>query len=261
MEFNNKSTVYGPVTSWRFGQSLGIDPIFKTSTCSFDCIYCQLGKIQNVTLKREEYVPTQTVLNDLKDIISNKVEIDVITYSGSGEPSLATNLSEMIHGVREILPDTPQYILTNGTTLGDSQVVESLKLLDCVTIKLDALTQKEYEQINRPAQGINVERMIEDIIAFREIYQGTIEIQTMLMPINIKKMESYAQVINKIKPNAIQFNLPKRPYPLSWHRENRGNHKLIFDYEVRNLKQIDSKVYEDFIQNFQKMSDVKVIRK
>ncbi|MEK6624776.1 MAG: radical SAM protein, partial [Bdellovibrionota bacterium] len=38
---SHTQTVYGPVKSWRFGQSLGIDPIFHVSTCSFNCIYCQ----------------------------------------------------------------------------------------------------------------------------------------------------------------------------------------------------------------------------
>ena len=56
--FDNKSTVYGPVKSWRFGMSLGIDPIFVTSTCSFNCIYCQLGNIQDITTNFKEYVTT-----------------------------------------------------------------------------------------------------------------------------------------------------------------------------------------------------------
>ena len=89
--FQLSRTVYGPVLSWRFGQSLGIDPLFHTSTCSFNCIYCQLGQIQKITGRIKVYVDTAKVLADYREVANGR-QIDIIMYSGSGEPTLAENL-------------------------------------------------------------------------------------------------------------------------------------------------------------------------
>ncbi len=247
MSFNNKSTVYGPVKSWRLGWSLGIDPIFETSTCSFNCIYCQLGNIQVVTSKIKEYVLASRVINDYSEILKAGSQVDVITYSGSGEPSLASNLNEMIEGIRKISPNVPQNILTNATTLNDPEVRKTLMKLDKVIVKVDALDEETFLMINRPAPGITLKGIIEGIIEFKKEYSGIIEIQTMLMPVNLKKMKGFAEIVNSINPHGIQINKPKRPYPMSWHRENRGNHELIFDYEVRELKQISENEYLEFL--------------
>lgn len=238
-KFLNTKTVYGPVKSWRFGMSLGIDPIFETSTCSFNCIYCQLGQIQNITTEVKEFVETQRVLDDFQEVIKTNVPIDVITYSGSGEPSLASNLGEMIDGIRKVSPTIPQYILTNATHLTIPSVRKNLLKLDKIIVKLDASNEENFRQINRPAEGISLTEVLRGIKLLQSEFSGEIEIQSMFMPINDKHLEDLAKLFKKISPNAIQLNTPKRPYPLSWHRENRGNHELVFDYEVRELKSID----------------------
>lgn len=238
-KFPNTKTVYGPVKSWRFGMSLGIDPIFETSTCSFNCIYCQLGQIQNITNEVKEYVPTEKVLSDFKELLEKEVSIDVVTYSGSGEPSLASNLGEMIDGLREIKPDLPQYILTNATHLIIPEVRKNLLKLDKIIVKLDASNEQTFQMINRPAEGVTLQRVLDGIKELKKEFKGEIEVQSMFMPVNDKHLEDLASLLKEIAPNAVQLNTPKRPYPLSWHRENRGNHELIFDYEVRELKKVD----------------------
>ncbi len=94
-----QSTVYGPVNSWRVGSSLGIDLLFQTSICSFNCIYCQLGDIQLKTIERKIYVDTDQVEKDFKN--SRWPESDIITLSGNGEPTLALNMGEVIHFIQE----------------------------------------------------------------------------------------------------------------------------------------------------------------
>ena len=234
--FTNHLTVYGPVTSWRFGESLGIDPIYKTSTCSFNCIYCQLGHIQNITNEFSEYVPTQKIINDFKELIKDDTKIDVITYSGSGEPTLASNLGEIIQELKAIRPNVEHIVLTNATELDRVEVRENLKDLDRVILKIDAPNEELYQLINRPAKGVSLERTLNGIDEFKKSFKGTIEIQCMFMPTNKKGIEDLAAIFKRINPSVIQLNTPKRPYPLSWHRENRGNHLKIFDYEVRELK-------------------------
>ncbi|MBK23265.1 MAG: radical SAM protein [Halobacteriovorax sp.] len=238
-KFPNTKTVYGPVKSWRFGMSLGIDPIFEISTCSFNCIYCQLGEIQDVTNLVKEYVPTKKVLEDFKEVIEKEIPIDVVTYSGSGEPSLAKNLGDMINGIRAIKPELPQYILTNATHLIEPEVRKNLLALDKIIVKIDASNEENFKLINRPAEGVTLKRVLEGIKLLKSEFKGEIEVQSMFMPINDKHLEDLASILKEISPSAVQLNTPKRPYPLSWHRENRGNHELVFDYEVRELKKVD----------------------
>ncbi|MCO4794734.1 MAG: radical SAM protein [Bacteriovoracaceae bacterium] len=255
----NKKTVYGPVKSWRFGQSLGIDPLFKTSICSFDCIYCQLGKIQNVTMERANYVETERVLNDYKEVLNNNIHVDVITYSGSGEPTLALNLGEMIEGIRLLSPKIPQNILTNATLLFIPEVRETLKSLDKVTVKLDGPNDELMRKMNRPAEGVTFDSIVEGILKFREEYQGELEIQCMLMPMLEKEFDKFFDIMKSMKPNLVQFNTPSRPYPSSWHRENRGNHELIFDYKVNWLKGMDKEGLERLSNEFSNKTGLKVL--
>ena len=236
-EERNKSTVYGPVKSWRFGMSLGIDPIFQTSICSFNCVYCQLGQIQKITAKRDEYVSTQRVISDFKDNLAKNEKVDVITFSGSGEPTLATNFGEMVREIKKLSPTTPIFILSNGTLLGDPDVIKDLLLFDKVTVKLDACNEEDFQTINRPTKELSFDKVWENMVKFRSVYNGNFEVQIMLMP-NMGKLiiDDLAKRLKSLRPDLIQINTPKRPYPLSWHRENRGNHDEVFDYKVSQLK-------------------------
>ena len=245
--FNNKSTVYGPVKSWRLGMSLGIDPIFQTSTCSFNCFYCQLGQIQEITDEIKVYVPSERVINDFKNVLAENARIDVATYSGSGEPSLAANIDEMIAGIRALAPDMPQMILTNATELYLPEVRERLSGLDKIIVKIDAASEETFQRVNRPAQGVTLARVLTGIKELQKEYKGPIEVQSMFMPLNIKEAKDYAAILNEIKPDVVQLNTPKRPYPSEWHRENRGNHEKIFDYKTTDLKTLS----EEEAQNFE----------
>ena len=237
--FQLSKTVYGPVNSWRFGQSLGIDPLFHTSTCSFNCIYCQLGHIQNITTQIKDYVATEKVLQDYREIregLPLEQPIDIIMYSGSGEPTLARNLGDIARGIKSHDPHIPQAVLTNAVHLGLAQVQESLQSIDKVILKLDAPQEKIFQAINRPAPGVTLTKVLNGIQSFKRNYSGEIEVQIMLMPINQNTISDWCDYLKKINPQKIQINSPKRAYPLQWHRENRGNHHGIHDHETRVLK-------------------------
>jgi len=249
--FDNRSTIYGPVKSWRLGMSLGIDPIFETSTCSFNCFYCQLGQIQNITNQIKLYVPTQRIISDFKKIQEKHPKLDVATYSGSGEPTLATNIDEIIAGIRELAPHMPQMILTNATELYLPEVRARLQGLDKIIVKIDATSEETFQRVNRPAPGVTLERVLKGIQALQKEFKGAIEVQSMFMPLNIKEAQDYADILNIIKPDLVQLNTPKRPYPSEWHRENRGNHEKIFDYRTTELKTLsieEAKEFEKFLR-------------
>lgn len=230
------STVYGPIPSWRVGQSLGIDLIRDNSVCSFNCVYCQLGYIQDITNQRKEFVPTETVLNDFKE--SNWQQSDIITYSGNGEPTLAINLGEVAQGIQSIT-NIPQLCLTNATNLGNPEVIEDLQHVDRVFIKLDAATERVFQHVNRPADGITLQKIVEDAAAFRKIYNGYLGVQCMFLPPNIKDAEALAELLKQIEPDEVQLNTPKRPYPKEWHYTTRGGHsEELREYESSPLKTI-----------------------
>ncbi|MBT3235208.1 MAG: radical SAM protein [Bdellovibrionales bacterium] len=256
----NEKRVYGPVNSWRLGQSLGIDPIFTKSTCSYNCIYCQLGSIQDITNNYKIYVPTDEIIKDLQEFLPLKQPLDIITYSGSGEPTLAANLGEVIREVRGVVPDIPQCILTNATMLHNSSVVEDLNQLDRVIVKLDAWDEEMFQRVNRPIAGVTLMDLVDGICHFRQQFKGTLEVQTMIFSTNIKQdLEAFAQLLIRISPDLVQLNTPKRPYPMSWHRENRGNHQGIFNYEVRQLKTITKEQATIITQHLKELTSLEII--
>jgi wyosine [tRNA(Phe)-imidazoG37] synthetase (radical SAM superfamily) len=217
-----KSSVYGPVHSWRVGASLGIDLLLETSTCSFNCIYCQLGDIQLKTATRKIYVSTEQVEHDLRR--SAWQTADIITLSGSGEPTLALNLAEVIHMVKEYT-GKPLMVLTNATLLNDESVIHDLQEADQVACKLDAATEAGLKQMNRPVAGITLNSIVSGISRLKQSYKGKLSLQCMFMPTNLSEVEAMARLINTIQPDEVQLNTPKRPYPLSWALESRGNHQ------------------------------------
>lgn len=216
------SSVYGPVRSWRYGRSLGIDPIGTVSTCSFDCVYCQLGAITHRTCDRHLFIPTEEILADLQPFAP--WEVEVITLSGSGEPTLALNLGEILTQVKA-MTGCAVGVLTNGSLLGDPAVRAELAIADHVALKLDAVTPEVLQRTNRPLAGLTVDMLREGFRQFRQQYKGHLAIQTMMMtPWSSAEQQSYLQIIREIAPNEIQLNTPTRPRPLAHQLEARENH-------------------------------------
>ncbi len=237
------STIYGPVKSWRVGWSLGVDLIQEISTCSFNCIYCQLGDIQVKTTERKIYVPTERVLNDLKSV--DWSQVDIVTVSGSGEPTLALNLGEVLRKTRELYV-RPTAVLTNAMHLADPAVRADLAEADEVAVKIDAATDETLQKYNRPAARITIRSIVEGIKQFKVEYQGKLSTQTMLMGANIKEIEQIAHLLKEIAPDEIQLNTPKRFYPLIWRQENRGRHRADApDYPHRQLRTITAEQMQE----------------
>lgn len=225
MNMTRASTVYGPVNSWRFGRSLGIDPILEVSTCSFNCIYCQLGAIQRIIGERREFVPAQWIADDLRPV--NWDEVDVVTISGSGEPTLASNLGEIVAQLRAAA-DRPIHLLTNATLLGDPEVRRELAALDVVSCKLDAPDDATLTRINRPLAGISLDQIVTGIEQLRREYSGRLLLQIMLMPASMRRIEDWVPLIERVRPDEIHLNTPMRPYPAEWYLESRGDHESRF---------------------------------
>ncbi len=215
------STVYGPVSSWRFGRSLGVDLILQASVCSFNCVYCQLGSIQIVTAERRLFVTTGRVIADLE-----KAEwrgSDIVTFSGSGEPTLALNIGEAVRAVKE-RTGIVTHVLTNGTLLHLPEVREALCAADRVSVKLDAADEEMFRRVNRPAPGVTLAGIVEATIQFRAEFAGHLDSQVMYLPANRAMTDALCDLLIKIRPDEVQLNTPKRAYPAEWFLETRGRY-------------------------------------
>jgi len=213
--------IYGPVKSRRLGNSLGLS-LTPYKFCSFDCVYCQLGKTTVKTLERKDYVNSDEIIQELKNFIVGpdfkKEPINYITLSGSGEPTLYKDIGELIVSIKKLI-NLPIAVLTNGSLLSDQQVRMGLCNADLVVTTLNAATQNVFEKINQPYENLNLEEIINGFIALRREFRGKIFLEIMLVKgINdsLKEMEKLKEVIEKIKPDKIQLVLPSRPPSEEW---------------------------------------------
>jgi len=205
--------IYGPVPSWRLGRSLGVD-IIPFKTCSFNCIYCEIGRTTNLTVERKEYVSTASLIEVLKTYLSKgKKVIDYITLSGSGEPTLNSKIGEIIDEIRK-LTDIPVAILTNSSLFNREEVRRELRNADVVLPSLDAASQSLFESINRPHHSLKIEQIIDGLIKFRKEFKNRIWLEVLLVrgindsPEDIRKL---GKAIEKIGPDKIQLNTVVRP--------------------------------------------------
>ncbi len=203
--------IYGPVPSWRLKRSLGIDLISDSKACSFGCIYCQLGKTVRHIIKRQLFVPTSEVLAEFEKL--PKMEIDYVTFSGSGEPTLAVNLGEAISEIRK-RTKTKIAVLTNSSLMWDGNVRRELGLADLVVAKLDAPNEEIFKIVNQPTNGISLRVIINGIKGFNKEYPGKLALQIMFVPQNKEYAADLAALAKEINPAEVQINTPLRPCPV-----------------------------------------------
>jgi wyosine [tRNA(Phe)-imidazoG37] synthetase (radical SAM superfamily) len=215
--------VFGPVPSRRLGRSLGVDVIpFKT--CTFDCIYCQLGRTTNKTTERREWAPLEGVLEELRGKLV--LEPDYITIGGSGEPALYSRIGDLIDGIHAIT-EIPVAVLTNGSLLWDEVVRNELSKADVVMPSLDAGSNTLFRTVNKPHPAISFERLIDGLIAFRRQFHGLYWLEVLLLSgytaieAEVKKI---AKKVAEIKPDEVHLNTCIRPpveeyaYAVDWRR-------------------------------------------
>ncbi|MBN1958733.1 MAG: radical SAM protein [Desulfuromonadales bacterium] len=205
--------LFGPVPSRRLGMSLGVD-LVPRKVCSLDCVYCEVGATTKLTLERQEYVPYAKITAELTDYFENSPKPDYITFSGYGEPTLNSRIGDVIEFIKNIEPNIPVAVLTNGTLLFDQQVRAELKAADLVLPSLDAATAEVFQKLNRPSDGLTVERFLDGLIRFSREFSGTIWLEVFILPgynDSVEEINALRNVIQKVKPDAVQINTLDRP--------------------------------------------------
>jgi wyosine [tRNA(Phe)-imidazoG37] synthetase (radical SAM superfamily) len=202
--------IYGPVPSRRLGRSLGVD-LVPYKTCTYDCVYCQLGWTTCRTIERKEWVPTKEVAAQVKDKLSSKP--DYITLSGSGEPTLHARIGQLIHEIKS-LTDIPVAVITNGSLLWLAEVQRSLLDADLVVPSLDAGSEDIFQYVNRPHPQIRFEQMLQGLQEFRRLFRGRYWLEVFLLggvTTVEARIEALRTCISTISPDKIQVNTVVRP--------------------------------------------------
>jgi wyosine [tRNA(Phe)-imidazoG37] synthetase (radical SAM superfamily) len=204
-----KSIIYGPVSSWRLGRSLGVDLVStKGKTCSFDCIYCQLGRTIHSLAERREFVTIARLARELEAV--RNIAVDYVTFSGLAEPTLASNLGQAIALIKSFLGH-PVAILTNSSLMPREDVRQELGQADVVVAKLDAPNEELFRHINRPKVMHTLGEIIRGIRLFREEYRGKLALQMMFIEANKKYAAEMARMAKELLPDEVQINTPLRP--------------------------------------------------
>lgn len=222
------STVFGPIHSRRLGTSLGINLSPNDGkACSFDCLYCEAG--YNAQGAGKSGLPSvEKTLGDLeeklKEMKDSGENLDVITFSGNGEPTLHPDFPEIADGVMALrdkyFPKAKVSVLTNSTRIFTPKVAEALKRVDNNILKLDSAIENTMQMIDRPNdKSFTVEKVVEGLKQF----EGTGVIQTMFLrgshdgiPVDNttpEELDALIEVYREIKPREIMIYSLDRSTP------------------------------------------------
>ena len=203
--------IFGPVPSRRLGLSLGVD-LIPLKTCTYNCLYCQVGRTTRQNLKIESFVPVTEVLEEL----GKKLEIcspDAITFSGSGEPTLSSDIDRVISFVKE-RTDTKTVILTNGSLLWKEDVRHRISGADIIMPTLTTAFEETFRLIHEPHADLDLNTILEGLKSLRRTYEGNLFLEVVLLAgfnDSEKELEGLRSMIDQISPDKIQLNTVVRP--------------------------------------------------
>jgi wyosine [tRNA(Phe)-imidazoG37] synthetase (radical SAM superfamily) len=204
--------VFGPVVSRRLGMSLGVD-LVPMKTCSFNCIYCQLGKTQCTTVERRRFSDPEKLVAEVSEVLGSRRDIDYVTLSGSGEPTLELRIGEIVHRLKSV-SDKPIAILTNGSMFTNADVREAVLEADLIAPSLDAATEAVFRKVNRPHESVTLDTLVAGLENLRREYTGAIWLEVMLLKcVNDDEthLRKLARLVERIRPDRVQLNTAVRP--------------------------------------------------
>ncbi len=193
------SIIYGPIHSRRLGVSLGVNLMPITAKlCTFDCVYCECGWNQPVL---HPNLPTRAdVCAALESQLSAAIEpIDVITFSGNGEPTMHPDFLGIIQDTcalrDQYCPKAKVSVLSNSTQLGRTDVIEALRLCDNRILKLDSAIDATMRLIDKP---VNAQLTVKQIVQWLSIFDGDFTLQTCFL-----RGEYQGQTIDNTTPEEL----------------------------------------------------------
>lgn len=207
-----RGILFGPVNSRRLGRSLGLELVPK-KICSMDCLYCEVGKTTLLTSERAPYVAWEKIAEALEIAKDMETDFDVLTLTGSGEPTLNIHFEEAVSHAKKLIKK-PVSVLTNSTTIGIPSVREALGEADLVLASLDSARESSFRLVNRPVREVNLREIIEGLRLLKEIMKGELWLEILLVKgINDSEEDLVAlrEAIEYIRPHKVQINTVVRP--------------------------------------------------
>ena len=178
MSAEKNNIIFGPINSRRFGMSLGVDLSPSSKQCNFDCLYCELAPMLSVA-EQSKVVSVEEIINALKEHLDEN--IDVITLTANGEPTLYPHLSSLIDEINKIKSSTQTLILTNSATLVHQDIFDNLLKLDQVKLSLDAISPDIFKKIDRPHESIKITEVVQKVKEFSKVYKGKLFIEILFV--------------------------------------------------------------------------------
>jgi len=211
--------IFGPVPSRRLGRSLGINNI-PAKVCSYSCVYCQLGRTIKTCIERRAFYDPEQIFKNVKERIgeakAKDEKIDYLTFVPDGEPTLDVNLGREMELLKAL--NRPIAILTNASLLWRADVKEDLLKADLVSVKIDAVSEKNWRKINRPHKSLKIDEILNGIIEFSGEFKGKLITETMLIDglDYSDELEKTADFLSKIRPHKAYIAVPTRPPAERW---------------------------------------------
>lgn len=205
--------LFGPVSSRRFGRSLGIDLSPSKKQCNFDCVYCELDP-KKAQEKQDEIISIDKIISEVKAMLEKNVEFDFLTLTANGEPSLYPHLNELILSLRSITKNKKLLILSNGTAVLDEDKFNALLKLDVVKFSLDSAVAKTFYRIDRALKNIDLKKMIEKMADFRARFNGDLIMEILVVKDlndNEEEFKALNQALKKIMPLRVDLSTIDRP--------------------------------------------------
>ncbi|OFY66866.1 MAG: hypothetical protein A2Y71_11660 [Bacteroidetes bacterium RBG_13_42_15] len=206
---------FGPLPSRRLGKSLGINNIISPKTCSYGCVYCQVGKTMKKSITREVFFQPELIFEKVRqhlDQLSKENYPDYLTFVSNGEPTIDLNLGKSILLLKE--PGFPVAVITNASLLFEESVREDLFQADWVSLKMDAGDNDTWQKVNCPAHGLDFKETIKNINLFASQYKGILCTETMLIEgLNdtFNNLTNVSELIKEINPGKAYLAIPIRP--------------------------------------------------
>lgn len=212
------SHIFGPILSRRLGWSLGLD-IVPYKTCSYDCVYCECGKTNNLTIDKFSYIDPENIFKELSEKLKTIKTLDYITFSGSGEPTLNKDFPYFVKELKKRFSKYKIALLTNTSTLIYDDVYEASLLCDLYVPSMDSVLNKSFININRPTKSFNLELIKEKLINFSKEFKNTMWVEVFFakdVNDSVQDIEALAQYLEQITCEKIQVNTIDRPGTESW---------------------------------------------
>lgn len=203
--------VFGPVPSRRLGLSLGVD-LIPPKTCTFDCLYCQVGRTTSRTLEPKIFAPVHEVAAEIKKKILKNVP-DAITLAGSGEPTLYSEIDQVIASIKK-MTEINVALLTNGALFWKEEIRQRVLKADIIMPTLSSAFDHTFRKIHRPHPGLDLATVINGLKMLRQDYKGQIFLEVVFLAgVNDtkKEVEALKNLVQQISPEKIQLNTVVRP--------------------------------------------------